>query len=196
MPGVSRLLLTGACSLFALLCACSEDDGFDPQRPPPTTQRPTGTLVFDWSIEGRKDADACDEVGALTFEAIVVDEGFVIGDVSAPCEDFETSVELYADDFLTRSSLLDVEGVPALRRIIEDIFVIAEDKVTRLVMDFPSAAEPMDPVPDAGVPLPEPDAGPATTPDAAPPEEETPPVGDGLDAGVPDAAAPDAATAP
>lgn len=187
MSRVSRSLFARACWLAALVCACSEDDDFGSRRPGPGSPSATGTLVFDWSIEGRKDAEACEEAGAVTFEAVVIDEGFLIGDVVVPCEDFEARVDLYVDDFLTRCSLLDERGVPALGRIIEDLFVIAEGKETRLVMDFPSAPVPMDPVPDAGAPPPA-DAGADTAPGAEdPPPAEPPPPGDPADAGAPDA---------
>ena len=191
MSRVSRLTsFSSACLVAVLLGACSEDDDWGPPRPPPGGQpSATGTLIFDWSIEGAKDVEACDEAGAVSFEAIIVDEGFVIGDVSAPCEDFETSVELYVDDFLSRASLLDADGVPALGRIIEDLFTIGDGQVTRILMDFPSAAVPMDPMPDAGPPEPsEPDAGPSepSEPDASAPVEETPPEAT-PDAGVVDA---------
>lgn len=191
MPRVSRLTsFSSACLVAVLLGACSEDDDWGRPRPPPGGgPAATGTLIFDWSIEGAKDVEACDEAGAVSFQAIIVDEGFVIGDVSAPCEDFETSVELYVDDFLSRASLLDADGVPALGRIIEDLFTIGDGQVTRILMDFPSAAVPMDPVPDAGAPEPgEPDAGPSepSEPDAGPPVEGTPPEAT-PDAGVVDA---------
>jgi hypothetical protein len=114
----------------------------------------------------------------------------VVRDVSVPCEDFEATFELYVDDFLARSSLLDERKVPAVGRIIEDLFVIEEARVTHLVMDFPSAAVPTDPVPDAGAPVPASgDAGPGVEPDAAPPDDGEPPPDDGTpDAGAPDAA--------
>jgi hypothetical protein len=166
---------------------CSDDDDDYPTQPPPGSGSATGTLVFDWSIEGRQDADACVEAGAVSFDAIIVDEGFVIRSLSVPCEDFEASVELYVDDFLARSSLLAESRRPALGRIIEDLFLIDEGKETRLILDFPIAAvpmEPMDPVPDAGAPA-SPDAGPVVSPDAGPPP----------DAGTPDEATPDAGAA-
>lgn len=193
---MSRLLFSSAGLVSLLLAAgCNDDAEFGPGGPsgpsgPPTA---TGTLVFDWSIEGRQDADACVEFGAVTFDAIIVDEGFVIRDLSVPCEDFEASVELYVDDFLARSSLLDERQAPAVGRIIEDLFVIEEGKVTHLVMDYLGTPVPMDPVPDAGMPVPGSDAGPAVVPDAGPTDEEPPPPDagsspeDGPDAGAPDA---------
>lgn len=187
---VSRFLLSTACLISALAAiGCSDDDDFGAPPPPPGPGTAVGTLVFDWSIQGRQDADACVEVGAISFDAIMVDEGFVVGDVSAPCEDFEASVDLYVDDYLARSTLLDDRRLPALGRIIEDFFVIDEGLETRLILDFPGTALPMDPAPDAGLP----DGGPGdvASPDAAPneppsdagtlPDELTP------DAGEPDA---------
>jgi hypothetical protein len=190
---VSRLLLSLAGLGCALVVGCSEDE-FDPPRPPGEPSS-AGELVFDWSIQGRQDAEACVEVGAISFDAIIVDEGFVVRDLSVPCEDFEARVDLYADDFLARSSLLDDRSVPAVGRIVEDLFVIEEGRVTHLVIDFPAAPVPMDPVPDAGVPGPvSGDGGPSVSPDAAPPDEETPPDGEAPpDAGASDAGAADAA---
>jgi hypothetical protein len=193
---VSRFLLSRAGLVSVLLAVGCSDDEFGsggpsgPSRPPSAI----GTLVFDWSIEGRQDADACVEVGAVSFDAIIVDEGFVIRDLSVPCEDFEASVELYVDDFLARSSLLDEQKRPAVGRIIEDLFVIEEGRVTHLVMDYLGAPVPMDPEPDAGVPG-SGDGGPSVPPDAAPPDEETPPpdAGPPTEDGTPDAGAPDAA---
>jgi hypothetical protein len=192
---VSRFLVSCA-GLVSLLLAvsCDDDDDFGPGGPSePRPSSATGTLVFDWSIQGRQDAEACVEVGAVSFDAIIVDEGWVIRDVSFPCEDFEASIELYVDDFLARSSLLDEEKAPAVGRIIEDLFVIEEGRVTHLVTDFPTAPVPMDPESDAGVPG-SGDGGPSASPDAAPPDEEAPPdAGPPPEDGTPDAGAPDAA---
>jgi hypothetical protein len=190
---VSRFLLSTAGLVSLLLAVGCDDDEFGPYGPSgpggPVVPAVTGTLVFDWSIDGRQDAEVCVEVGAATFDAIIVDEGWVVRDLTAPCEDFVASIELYVDDFLARSSLLDERTVPAVGRIIEDLFVIEEGLVTHLVMDFPLAAVPMEPTPDAGAPLPGvSDAGPIATPDAAPAEEEPPP-----DDGTPDAGEADAA---
>lgn len=187
---MSRFLLSSAALVSLLLNVGCDDDEFGPYGPsgPPGPGAPvaSGTLVFDWSIEGRQDPEACVEFGAVTFDAIIVDEGWVIRNLTLPCEDFEARVELYVDDFLTRSSLLDETGAPALGRIIEDLFVIEEDRVTHLVIDFPAAATPMDPTPDAGVPPPgAADGGPTEEP---PPDEEPPLDGETPDAGTADAA--------
>jgi hypothetical protein len=196
---VSRFLLSSA-GLVCLLVAvgCTDDNDFDPRAGAVPSGPPSakGTLVFDWSIEGRQDADACVEVGATTFDAIIVDEGYVISELTVPCEDFAASIDLYVDDFLARSSLLDDRRFPALGRVIEDLFIIEEGRVTQLVMDFPSTPVPRDPAADAGAPPPgSGDAGSVASPDAAAPDDETPPGDDepGPDDETPDAGAADAA---
>lgn len=193
---MSRFLLSSAGLVSVLLALGCDDDEFGSAGPSGPSGPPaaTGTLVFDWSIEGRQDAEACVEVGAVSFDAIIVDEGFVVRDLSVPCEDFEARVELYTDDFLARSSLLDEEQRPAVGRIIEDLFVIEEGRVTHLVMDYQGAPVPMDPVPDAGTPVPGVDGGFTVSPDAGAPDEDTPPdAGPPPEDGTPDAGAADAA---
>jgi hypothetical protein len=188
---VSRTLLFSACLCSTLVVSACNDEGSyqqsDPYPSGPNTPTATGTLEFRWSIDGRQEAAACTEAGVVTFDAVIVDEGFVIGEVRAPCTDFETSAELYTDDFLARSTLIDERGSPALRRIVEDAFEIAEDKLTRLVIDFPTAAVPMDPEADAGAP-PAPDAGPEPLPEpdaGEPPPEATGDAGTAGDAAAP-----------
>jgi hypothetical protein len=105
----------------------------------------------------------------VAFQTAVYDQGYGIGRWRAPCEDFETSLDLYVDDFFARSTLLDINESAVARRIVEDAFDIADGQVTRLVIDFPLPSSPMAPVdtPDAGAALPE-DAGavPASEADA------------------------------
>jgi hypothetical protein len=131
---------------------CSDDrDSPYPSSPPPPPSL-DGTLEYSWTINGRQVAGDCAEAGAVSFESVIVDHGFVIDGERVPCEDFELSVPIYAGDFLSRSALTDVNRVPALRRIVEDTFDIQDGKVTTLVIDFPSPPLPMDPEPDAGAP--------------------------------------------
>lgn len=118
----------------------------------------TGTLEMSWSIEGRQDAAACEEVGAIAFDTVLYDQGFAIGRWRAPCADFERSIDLFVDDFVTRSTLIDVNESAVLRRVVEDRFVILEGQVTQVVIDFPLPGSPMPPSPDAGA-APASDAG-------------------------------------
>jgi len=139
-------------------------------------------LELSWSIDGRTDSTVCEEVGAVAFAVELYDEGYFVGDLYVPCEDFTTSQDLYVDDYLARSTLVDEDGFAVFRRVVEDFFDITEGEVTRLVMDFPSGAAPVTPpAPDAGAPV----------PDAGEPATDAGLTSDDLPA-APDAAAPDA----
>jgi hypothetical protein len=167
-------------------CSDNTDDGY---YPPPALPPLAGTLEYHWSLNGRQVPEDCAASSAISFESVIVDRGFVIDTVQAPCEDFEASVPLYAGDFLSRAALTDVNGFTALRRIVEDIFDIEDGKVTTLRIDFPSRAVPMNPEADAGVPdtTDTPDAGLPGAPDLpGQPDAGDPSQADaGVDAGAP-----------
>jgi hypothetical protein len=175
---VSRVLLFAACSCWLVACSRDADNNYQ-YVPPVQPSGPTGTLEYHWSINGRQVAEDCDAVGAVLFESLVADDGFLVEDVNAPCDDFEATLPLYVDDFVARSAMTTASGTLALGRIVQDVFVIEEAKVTTLVMDFPSAAVPMEPMADAGPPLPT--VPTETTPDAGAPQ----PVDAGVDGGLP-----------
>ncbi len=181
--GFSKVGLALLCASSVLgMSACSGDDDYDGDRGP-RPELPSGMLEVRWSIAGRTDAEVCDEVGAVAFQMDLYDEGYFVGDIEVPCADFSVTQELYVDDYLARSTLLDEDGFFVVRRVVEDFFDVSENQVTRLEMDFPDmAAAPMEP--DAGVPAsdsggppapaetdaglsPPPDAGDAAATDAA-----------------------------
>lgn len=163
---VAKVLLLSSC-LF-VLGACSEDDDEHLGMYPPPTPDTMGTLEFQWSIGGERDPAACAAAGALSFQSLIADGGFVVQDIAAACESFEASMPLYTDDFRARSALVNGNGYPVLRRIVEDLFVIEEGRVTRLVIDFPLPPLPMTPDAGGALPVPEVDAGipPLEVPDA------------------------------
>lgn len=175
---MSRLSLELLCSMALLgLSACSEND-YDDYVDRPVPDPIYGTLEVSWSIDGRTDAAACDEVGAVAFHMNVYDQGYFVGDLHLPCADFSVTEELYVDDYLGRSTLVDDRGFAVVRRVVEDFFEVAEGQVTRLAMVFPSMpAVPM--AQDAGVLPADSGAEPPPEADAAPPVE--------VDAAAPDA---------
>jgi hypothetical protein len=98
-------------------------------------------------------------VEATAFEVQVFDQGWFVTGAQAPCDEFETTLELYVDDYVSRVTLVDAEGYAVTRRVVEDYFEIEEGQVTRLSVDFPNASSmPMVPEADAGV-IPPADAG-------------------------------------
>jgi hypothetical protein len=139
------LLCVASCAVI-FAAGCDDDDDFDA---PPVGPPASGTLSLSWSIDGRQDAAACEEIGAVAFWTAVVDQGFVVEDLRVPCDEFRASLVLYADDFLVRSTLLDDAGLQVVRRVVEDTVVIEGDQGVELSIDFPGVALP--PTPDGGI---------------------------------------------
>lgn len=172
------ILLTSVCCAL-LVTGCSDDHDDDDQRgslPP----RGTGTLQFNWTIGGESALAACEAVEATAFEIQVFDQGFFVTGAQAPCDEFETTVELYVDDYVSRVTLVDAEGYAVTRRVVEDYFLIEEGLVTRLAVDFPTGSAGPRPDGDAGG-VPPADAG-ITEPAPTDPTSE---ADAGADAGVP-----------
>ncbi len=136
--------------------ACSEDGYGDPgdRTVPP---RPVGTVELSWSIDGRTEAAACEALQAEAFEVLIFDERFFVLEHEAPCADFVTRLDLFVDDYIARTTLVDPRDFLVTPRVVEDYFQIEEGALTRLSIDFPSAAA--EPVTDAGAGAPLPDAG-------------------------------------
>jgi len=157
------ILFSTLCCLVAAGCSEDDDDWIPPSSPRPSA---VGNVEFSWTIDGRSDAAACELVAATAFEVVIFDEGFFVTEVEAPCDVFQTNLELYVDDYVARTTLVDGFNDLATGRLVTDFFVIREGEVTRLSVDFPSGsavatpdAGNIAPAPDAGVIPPVPDAG-------------------------------------
>lgn len=135
-------------------------------------------MQFSWTVGGASDLAACEAVEATAFEVQVFDQGWFVTGAQAPCEEFETTLELYVDDYVSRVTLVDADGYAVTRRVVEDYFEIEEGEVTRLSVDFPDASMLPRPEADAGVMAPA-DAGGIEPP----PTEPTVQADAGADAG-------------
>lgn len=162
---IQKIMLPAA--VLLLFAACS-DDRRDEDRVP---TRPFGTLELRWSIDGETDPAACEALDATAFEVIVFDEGYFVTEREVPCSEFEASIELFVDDYVARSTLVDQYDFPVTRRIVEDFFLIEDGEVTRLAIDF--ASDTAGGEADAGV-TPVPDAGPEPSSLDAGPDEPVP----------------------
>lgn len=131
-------MFTRACTLLCCVASvgCSDDDrrhvpadGGVPQ---------SGTLALTWSIGGETTEAACTRLGAVALEASLFDQGWFIGELEAPCEDFSTSVDLAIDDYVVRTLLVDNLDLPASSRIVIDRVVVRPGRTTSLDLDFPA----------------------------------------------------------
>jgi hypothetical protein len=87
----------------------------------------TGTLVIEWSIEGRNDAASCRALDAASLE-IQISRGFEdpVTEVEAPCDAFSKEIELFDGEYDIRGTLVDASGEPAaLKKIVVDVLVPA-----------------------------------------------------------------------
>jgi hypothetical protein len=183
--GLSKFRLILLCGAALLGSACSDDDDDYDRGPRPELSY--GTLEVRWSIDGRTDAEACEDIGAVAFQTDLYDQGYFVGDLEVPCADFSVTQELYVDDYLARSTLLDEDGFYVVRRVVEDFFEVGEDQVTLLEMDFPNmAAAPMNPSAGADAGVSPADAGGEPEP-GEPPDAGPAPASDAGDAGTADA---------
>jgi hypothetical protein len=172
--------------IYALCCtlaitACGEDHDFDaPSGRDPGPPAPAATLAINWTIDGARDPALCDAVGATSFDAIISSHGFLVTQIDVPCADFETRLNLWVDNFIIQSTLVNAQFVSATRRSVRDLVTLSATGVTVLSVDLPSMQSMLE-GPDAGA-MPVPD-DPEALPDPA----------SGADAGVPlDAAVPPA----
>src|SRR5689334_1623539 len=97
---VRRALFMAA---FALT-GCSVSAGVGVTAAPPAD----GSVTVDWSIEGTKDPNACDAIGATTLELAISRAGDRTIDVfDDPCDAFASSVTLAPGDYSATAILLD-----------------------------------------------------------------------------------------
>jgi hypothetical protein len=185
--GFSRLFFATCGLVVAAGCAEDHDDDFRQQEPLPPAVR--STLQLNWTIDGTRDPALCERISAVSFNALISNQGFLVTELLAPCPDFQTQVSLWVDGFVVRAALVDASKRLATGRIVQDQVRLVADQVTVLTIDFPSSATmPLsedagtgtDAGTDAGA---EPDAA-ANAPGAA--DAGAPDAGDaGLDAAIP-----------
>lgn len=126
---------------FTLLCCAAPligcgDDARHSDRDAGVPQ--SGSLELSWTIGGETRAADCTRIGAEALEASVFDQGWFVGELEAPCEDFTVDVDLVVDDYVVRMLLVDELDLPASDRIVFDRVVIREDRTTTLEVDFPA----------------------------------------------------------
>ena len=71
----------------------------------------SGTLVLDWSIDGTKDPDQCDQSDSRTLDVTVTRaDGASAGEFQQSCRSFATSIDLPPGTYSADALLLDSSG--------------------------------------------------------------------------------------
>jgi hypothetical protein len=107
--------------------------------PPPVVIVATGTVVIDWTINGSKDPDQCNQ-GAATELAVVVHTtaGAFVGEFREACDSFATSIELEPGNYMADAVLLDANGVDRTTSVPIEPFTIRHNETLDLPIDFPA----------------------------------------------------------
>ncbi len=105
----SRILVAVGTALLATLAGCvveTNDGGSG--GPPPVTVVDSGSLVVDWTIDGTKDPQQCDQSGSATLDVLVTaSDGSAAGEYQQSCRAFATSIDLAAGSYSADALLLD-----------------------------------------------------------------------------------------
>ena len=95
-----------------------------------------GTLVLQWTINRVDDPSECRGVDVMSAHVETFD-GHDVADGEAPCENFETQIDLPEDDYHADVVLLDRGGDAATTEVPTDDFSIYAGRDTVIRVDFP-----------------------------------------------------------
>jgi hypothetical protein len=123
-------------SLFGTSCIVATSD------PEPVSRSEyTGTLLVDWTIDGVRDADECDQGDAVWLRlSVFTSDGHHVADFSDSCDHFATSVELDPDAYYAEAVLEDADGNERTTPVtIDDFSILGRDSLS-VPIDFPASS--------------------------------------------------------
>jgi hypothetical protein len=101
-------------ALCAALPGCFIDGGDSSgpaPGPAPAPVADTGSLVLDWTVDGTKDPDQCDQGAAAAIDVTVTAaDGSPAGEFQQSCRAFATSIDLPRGSYTADAVLLDSSG--------------------------------------------------------------------------------------
>jgi len=101
----------------------------------------TGTLIVDWTIQGRADLADCRLANAEAVQIHVVgSNGADAGTYEQSCAAFETSIVLEPGTYSATALLVDVARVPRSTTVTIIPFSLFGNDVIRTPIDFPATS--------------------------------------------------------
>ncbi|HEY4104104.1 MAG TPA: hypothetical protein VGM44_09440 [Polyangiaceae bacterium] len=101
----------------------------------------SGSLVLDWSIDGTKDPDQCDESGATTIDiSVTASDGSPAGEFQQSCRAFATTIDLPPGRYDALAVLLDDSGHDRTTAVDTGGFTIYGDEELSVPVDFPASS--------------------------------------------------------
>lgn len=131
------LLLPLALALPACFITTESDD----PPPPAVVYEASGTVVFDWSIDGAKNPDECDQSDAdALLVSIWTESGAHVGDFEQYCQVFEASIELDPGTYEAEAVLLAPDGIERTTPVLIRAFDILGNDMLEVPIDFPASS--------------------------------------------------------
>jgi hypothetical protein len=133
-------LLLGLMAACALLPACIVEAD-DPGPRPTAVGSNSGSLVLDWTIDGSKNPDQCDQSDASTLDITVTTlSGAPVGEFQDSCRAFATAVDLPAGNYSAEAVLLDGSGRDRTTAVQLGTFTLYGDDQLSVPVDFPPSS--------------------------------------------------------
>ena len=109
--------------------------------PPVVVAESSGVVVIDWSIDGLKDPNVCDQSDADSLlVSIWTDAGVHVGDFEQYCQVFEASIELEPGTYAAEAVLLAPDGIERTTPIEIAPFDIFGNDMLEVPIDFPASS--------------------------------------------------------
>jgi len=127
-----RILLS--IGLSVALSGCTVDAGGGGSGPVAVD---SGSLILDWTIDGTKDPDQCDQAEASTLDVIVSRaDGASAGEFQQSCRAFATTIDLAPDSYSADAVLIDSAGEARTTSVhVHSFEILGNDELT-IPIDF------------------------------------------------------------
>lgn len=126
---------SSALALLILAPSCifvASDDSVSPA---------SGTLIVDWSINGLKDPDQCDQGNAdAAHIAVISASGSVLGEYEQSCAAFAAAIELHPGEYAVDVVLVDPAGFERTTPVRVRPFTIYGADQLEIPVDFPASS--------------------------------------------------------
>ena len=122
----------------ALLPACFVEADDSRAGPPPSS---AGSLVLDWSIDGSKNPDECDQSDSTTLDiTVTTSSGAPAGEFQESCRAFATTVDLPPGSYSAEAVLIDSSGHDRTTAVQVGAFTIFGNDELSVPVDFPASS--------------------------------------------------------
>jgi hypothetical protein len=126
-------------ALSAVLPGCVVEAADDSPSHPVVAD--SGSLVLDWSIDGTKNPDQCDQSDSTTLDiTVTTTSGAPAGEFQQSCSAFATTVDLPPGNYSAEAVLTDSAGDDRTTAVQVGTFTIYGNDELSVPVDFPASS--------------------------------------------------------